>query len=118
MLDRQESNKLRSTGTIQCEVELKSNQEDCQLSFIRLSDSEEFEIVDSPKLVELHMMNHKPLDVTLAGVLTMSAIFHPSHLRVESFVVNGEGRAKIKERRNPKNNKTIRIHERFNQFDR
>src|SRR5690606_22241833 len=102
---------VSGVGYITCDEEKKANDEDCDLKFIRKSDLEEFEVVDSPAVLAAHMEGHKNLKVDLSGRVTMSAIFHDDHLRVEKFTVLGEvdNLAAITEEQKIGSNKKIQI---------
>src|SRR5690606_24867066 len=86
--EKREPKLVNAEGNAMCENETHQSPDDCELKFIRLSDREEFEIVDSPALLKAHMQDHnKKLKASLKGKIVLSAIFHDDHLRVSDFEI-------------------------------
>ena len=78
---------FRWVGTIQDKATSHTTEHDHNLRFTRLDDGEQFQIVDSPELVEKHCKSEKNYVVEVEAIRTPKILFWGGNLVVKNFRV-------------------------------
>lgn len=83
-----EENTFKAVGKISESPSDHTTKHEHELQFVRLSDGEKFDIVDSPKLLKEHCESEKNSVVEIEGYRTGKFLFWGGNLVVTSFKVH------------------------------
>lgn len=85
-----EENAFKAVGKITENLSAHTTNHNHDLQFVRLSDGETFDIVDSPELLKEHCVSEKNSVVEVEGYQTGKFLFWGGNLVVTSFKVHSD----------------------------